>query len=292
MDLTARNRQVMWVLWVTLALNVAVALAKLLCAEVYGSLSLRADGYHSLSDGLSNVVGLVGMWLAMKPPDEEHPYGHRKFELAVAFAIAISLFWVAFHIVTEALGRWRGMEPVEASLLPFVVMIATILVNVGVSRYERRMGELLASPLLASDSAHTGSDVYASLAVLGSLAASAAGIRHVDLVAAVGIALLVAWQGYKMVSRTASLISDERVIDRVEVEKVACSFAEVKACHRVRSRGIADDVFLDLHLLVDPAMPVREAHDLSHRVEAALKGRFPGLHDVTIHLEPEGDPED
>lgn len=280
------------VLWLTLLANAAVAAAKFVCGALSGSLSLQADAFHSLSDGLSNVAGLVGMRMSAKPPDEEHPYGHRKFELVVALGIAMSLFWAAAHVMQEAWERRAGGSAIEAGPLPFAVMVATIAVNLAVSRYERRAGQRWGSALLSSDAAHTASDVYVSLAVLASLAASRFGIGAVDLVVAFGIALFIGWQGWRIVSRNASLISDERVIDREAVRRVALSFPEVKQCHRVRSRGISDEIFLDLHLHVDPAMPVREAHDLSHRVEERLRGVFPGLHDVTIHIEPEGDPLD
>ncbi len=280
------------VLWLTLAGNGAVAAAKYACGITYGSLSLQADAFHSLSDGLSNVAGLVGMRLAMKPPDEEHPYGHRKFELVVALGIAMSLFWAAWHVAAEAWDRLGGQVQIEMGVLPFAVIIGTIAVNIAVSRYERRAGERYGSALLVSDAAHTASDVYVSFTVLGSLAASALGIGVLDLVAALGVALVVAVQGYRIVARNASLISDERVIDQRKIERIVRSFRRVKACHRIRSRGISDEIFLDLHLHVDPEMSVREAHALSHEVEASLRDAFPGLHDVTIHVEPEGDPED
>lgn len=291
-DRESRSRGITRVLWATLAANAAVAAAKYACGVRYGSLSLQADAFHSISDSLANVAGLVGMRMAMKPPDEEHPYGHRKFELVVALGIAMTLFWAAFHVVVEAAGRLGGAPVLEQGWLPYAVMLATIAVNLAVTRWERLAGERYASPLLASDAAHTASDVYVSFAVLGSLVASAAGLGIVDLVTAFGIAFVIAFQGYRIVARNASLISDERVIDRREIERVVRGFPEVKACHRIRSRGVADDVFLDLHLHVDPEMPVREAHALAHRVEARLKEEFPGVHDVTIHIEPEGDPEE
>lgn len=292
MDRDARYAGITRVLWWTLVANAAVAAAKYACGVRYGSLSLEADAFHSLSDSLANVAGLVGMRMAMKPPDEEHPYGHRKFELVVALGIAMSLFWASWNVLTEAWSRLRGEVVIETGVLPFAVMIATIIVNILVTRYERAAGDRYGSALLASDAAHTASDVWVSVTVLGSLGAAAVGVDEVDLVAALLVAVVIAFQGYRIVARNASLISDERVIDQLQIERTVRSFPEVKACHRIRTRGISDEIFLDLHLLVDPAMPVSEAHALSHRVEAGLRELFPGLHDVTIHVEPEGDPED
>jgi cation diffusion facilitator family transporter len=279
------------VLWVTMALNLAVALAKLIYGWRSGAIAIAADGIHSLLDGSSNVFGLVGVWAARRPPDANHPYGHRKYETFAALAVAVMLFFGCYEIVVHAVERLRRPALPNVTPAGFVIVGITILVNLFVVWYERRAGRRLESELLLSDAAHTQSDVFASLLVIASFVAARNGIAWADLAAAALIVGLVLKAGFEILAGTLSTLSDERRLPPEEVEAVAVAEPGVLEVHNVRSRGPSDDIHVDLHVLVEATMTLADAHALGHRVEKRVRERWPGITDVVVHVEPALDSE-
>lgn len=274
------------VLWIIFFLNLIVALAKLIYGYRSGALGITADGIHSLLDAASNIVGLVGIAIARRPPDVNHPYGHRKYETFAALGISMMLFVGCFEVATAALERLRHPRLPDIDARGFIVLGLTLFINTIVVVYERREAKRLQSELLHSDAAHTGSDVLATLLVLASFVAIRAGVQWADLAAAAIIIGLIVRAGIRILLGTMSTLSDERRLDPREVEEAAQSEAGVLEVHNVRSRGPDDDIHLDLHVLVHPATPLAEAHALGHRVETRLRDRWPGVTDVVVHVEP------
>lgn len=281
-----RVRGIGRVLWLVLGLNLLVAAAKLLYGWHSHALSITADGVHSFVDGMSNLIGLVGLAAARRPPDANHPYGHRKYETFAALAIALMMFLGCWEIGTEALVRLLHPRAPEVSALGYGVIGVTLAINLLVVWLERREGRRLQSEILLADSVHTWSDVLASLLVLASFAALRAGAGWTDAVAAVLIIVLIVRAGFHILRGTLSTLSDERRIPPDAVERVALEEPGVLEAHNVRSRGPDDDIHLDLHILVDPAMSLAAAHALGHRVEERLRRAWPGLTDVVVHVEP------
>ncbi|MCW8141700.1 MAG: cation transporter [Planctomycetota bacterium] len=287
-DAAARAARVRRVLLWILALNVGVALAKAVVGWLAGSLSMMADAAHSGFDSSSNVVGLVAVTFAAQAPDREHPYGHHRFEVLGAGAIGVFLALVVWGIVDGALERLRDPRAVEAGPLAFGVLLVTLVVNVFVAAYERRMGVALRSPVLIADSQHTASDVLATCAVLLALVCVRLGYPGADPVIALVIAAYVGWIALRVVLGAANVLADRAAIAAEEVERVASAVPGVIDCHDVRTRGPEGAVFADLRVHVDPGMTVQAAHDISHAVEAALRQAFPDLVDIVIHVEPAG----
>lgn len=274
------------VLWGILFLNLAVAFAKLGYGWRSGAIAMTADGIHSLIDASSNVFGLVGVWVARRPPDANHPYGHRKYETFSALAVAVMLFLGCYEIVMTAIDRLRHPTVPRITLEGYLIVAVTLVVNVLVVWYERRAGLELKSELLLSDATHTQSDVFASLLVLVSFLAARLGIAWADVIAAGVIVVLILRAGFEVLAGTLSTLSDERRLPPDEVEAVAVAEPGVREVHNVRSRGPLDDIHLDLHVLVDPVMPLAEAHLLGHRVEQRLRDHWPDVTDVVVHVEP------
>ena len=285
--MSSRQHAILRVLFVTLGLNWGVAAAKLVVGSMSGSVALWADGFHSLLDGSSNVVALIGIWIAHRPPDEDHPYGHRKFEAMAALAIAAFLFFACFEVFTSAIERFRGGHVVEQSPLLYAVALGTLVVNLFVTRYERVQGERLKSDVLIADAAHTGSDVWATLLVLFSFVCARFGWTVVDGIAALVIAGVIAWAGWQILQRTLPTLADAALVPAPEVVALAETVAGVHECHDVRSRGVTDEVLVDLHILVDPMLPIAEAHQIGHRVERVVRERWPEVHEVLVHIEPD-----
>ena len=269
-----------------LVLNLLVAGAKLVFGYATGSISIISDGFHSLSDSGSNVMGLAGLRMSRKPPDADHPYGHRKFETMAAAGIFVFLLLVVVEVVETAVGRLRSGGAPVVTVYSFAVMIVTVLVNLAVVRYEAGEGRRLQSELLAADAAHTKSDVWTSCTVLTSLAASRLGYPMVDALGALVVAIFIARSGYHIGLETSGILADRVVLERDAVQAVVMSVPEVVGCHEIRTRGSFDYTFLDLHVWFRPEMPLFEAHRLSHVVKDRLMDAFPQIADAVIHIEP------
>lgn len=279
------------VLWVTLGLNSLVALAKLAYGLHSGVLAVVADGVHSLLDGGNNVVGLIAVSAAHQPPDEDHPYGHRKFETFAALAIGAFLLLASWEILKAAWDRLvEGAGASQVGPWGFALMGLTMVVSLGVSTYELRAGRRLRSEVLLADSSHTRADVMTSFTVLVALAASLVGWGWVDVVATLFIVAWICALAWQVVRPAMGVLADEAQIDRAVVDDVAMSVEGVRDVHRIRTRGHHDHVFVDLHVQVNPALTVEQAHEVAHGVEEAIRSRFPEVVDVVTHLEPHGDP--
>ncbi|HKA88433.1 MAG TPA: cation diffusion facilitator family transporter [Haliangiales bacterium] len=276
-----------------LTLNVAVAAAKAAYGWFSGSLSVASDAIHSTLDAAANVIGIVFLRMAKAPPDREHPYGHHKIETLAAAFIGLLIAGGAVRFAVSAVEALaRGREPPVAGAGGFAVMLGTLAVNIAVTRYEHRRGRELGSAFLVADAAHTLSDVFVTVGVIGALVASRLGVGAADPLVALAVIAVIAHTAWRIVTANLSVLLDRAVVDPERIRAAAMAVEGVAGCHRVRSRGVEGALLIDCHIQVDGALPLRDAHALSHRVEASIRGALAGVADVTIHIEPEGDPED
>ena len=270
-----------------LLLNIAVAAAKITFGYASGAISILSDGFHSLTDAASNVVGLVGVSAAGRPPDADHPYGHRKYETVAAAAVNAFLLLVIIEVLRNAFNHLTGRSaPPEITAASFAVMIVTVVVNLIVVVYESRAAARLESEVLLADATQTRSDVWSSLTVIAALVGTRAGLPILDPLAALVVAGFIGYAGYPVARATTRILSDRIVIAESDIERVVMSVDGVLGCHQIRTRGTVDHVFLDLHVWLPPAMPLTEAHALSHVVKDKLMARYPQIADAVIHIEP------
>lgn len=269
-----------------LVLNLAVAAAKLIFGYATGAVSIISDGFHSLTDSASNIIGIVGLRAARKPPDEDHPYGHRKFETLAAAGIFVFLAIVVVEVLRSVLGRLHGGQAPTIGGASFAVMLVTLAVNLGVVRYESARGRALKSELLLMDAAHTRSDVLTSCAVLISLAGVWAGFPVADAIGGLIVAIFIAHTGIQIAREMSAILADRAVMNEEDIRRVVMSIPDVVGCHQIRTRGSLDHTFLDLHLWCRGDNSLREAHRLSHIVKDRLIEEFPQIADAIIHIEP------
>jgi cation diffusion facilitator family transporter len=274
------------VLWVTLGLNLLVSAAKIAVGTLSGSMSMVADGYHSLVDGTNNVVGLVVASFAYAPPDEGHPYGHRKFETAATLLIGFALLSVAYHVVSEALSSVTRTQVPVVGRLNWVVMGLTLVVNLVVAWYEAREGRRLGSAYLIADAAHTRSDIYVTLGVVASFAGARAGVPWMDGLVALGIGGFIAVMGVQILIGSFHTLTDRAVIPPETLGALCLAVPGVESFRHIRTRGGPGAVYVDLVAFVDGTLPLRDAHDVADAIEAALMKRHPEIVDVVVHLEP------
>jgi cation diffusion facilitator family transporter len=284
--LATRSSGVSRVLIRVLVLNLAVAGAKLILGFATGAISVISDGFHSLTDSASNIMGLIGLRIAGKPPDANHPYGHRKFETLAAGGIFVFLLLVVIQVVQTAFSRFRAGTTPKVTGLSFAVMLGTLAVNMLVVRYEAGRGRALKSELLLADAAHTQSDVWTSCAVLMSLAAVKLGYPALDSIGALVIAVFIARAGLHIGLETSNILADKVVLDEEQIRRVVMAVPDVLGCHHIRTRGTYDHTFLDLHVWFASDTTLYEAHRLSHVVKDRLMEAFPQIGDAIIHIEP------
>ena len=285
-DFLARTAAVSTVLYRVLFLNLLVAAAKIALGLATGAVSILSDGFHSLTDTASNVVALIGVRLAAAPPDENHPYGHRKFETMASVGILLFLLLVLLEVLSAAWERFRSGGDPEVGTFSFVVMGGTFLVNLAVVSYERGAGRRLQSEVLLADAHHTTSDLFTSITVIAALIGVRFGYTWLDPLAAVVVAAFIGYACWEIFRSTTGILSDEIVIPEDDIRAVVSRVPGVMGCHNIRTRGSADHVFLDLHLWMPPDMSLQQAHSISHDVKDQLMERFPQIKDAIIHIEP------
>lgn len=247
-----------------------------------------ADGLHSFFDGLSNVVGLVGLWLASPKPDTNHPYGHKKFETLAAGAIGGFLVMTCLYLLWKAYRSWTLDVHPEVTTISFLIMFITMGINLFVTKWEREKGRELKSDILTADSYHTASDVLTSLSVLAGLIAIQAGYPFIDPLVAIVIAGVIAWTAIIVLKDVLSSLTDHIRLDPQDIRRSVITIPGILDCHDIRTRGLANHVFVDLSIHVEPTWSVEQAHALATDVEAHLLTHFDSVEDVVVHVEPEG----
>jgi len=287
--MTSSNRfqQIRRVLIATLIANIAVALAKLTVGLLTGILSMVADGFHSLLDGASNIIGLAGTALAARPPDHDHPYGHRRFETLASLMVGGMLLVTGWELLKGAISRLSEGSTPHVEPVNFVAMIATLIVNIAVTLYERREGKRLKSEFLLADSEHTRSDVLVSLAVLASLiAVRFFGLGWADAAATLVVVALIGLAAWRIVRHSAQILVDAAAIDPDRVTRIVADVPGIQAVKRVRSRGPIDEAHLDLDVEIAALTTTAHSDLMAHEIRERLRDRLGGLSDIQVHFVP------
>lgn len=274
-------------LFLILLLNWAVALLKIAYGMASRCVSIAADGFHSLSDGASNIIGLVGITLASQPKDRDHPYGHKKYETLFSLGIAALLFVISFGLLNKGITRLYSPVMPAIDQRGFVIMAATLLINIAVMKYERGKGLRLQSDILISDSMHTRADILVSVSVIIALAAIKLGYPVIDPLATIIIGLFIARTAIGIIRQCSTVLCDSAAILEVKkISDIVLGIKGVMTCHKIRTRGRPDDIHVDLHIQINPDMHIDQAHKISYRVEDEIRRAIPQVTDVVVHLEP------
>ena len=273
-------------------INVLLSAAKLWLGFISSTLSLLAEGFHSLLDSSANAVAVLGLTASLKPPDEEHPYGHRKFEALSAIAISFFMFLASFEVLQEIVHRVLSSEKHEAApnSICFVVVIVNLFANFAISHLEKKQAKALKSNLLLADSKHTMSDVWSTIAVICALLAVQLKIHFIDIVSSLLIVGFILHAGYEVIMSHLGPLTDSAMIDASTLEKVVMSVPGVMGCHKIRSRGMEDHIFVDLHVQVEKSISIENAHSISFAVEEAIKDFDSRIYEILVHLEDNNPP--
>lgn len=280
-------KKVKQVLWIILFANFAVALLKIIIGNQIKSYSMTADGFHSLSDGASNIVGLIGIFFASKPKDKNHPYGHKKFEIITSLFISGMLFVIAIKIILSAVLRIANPVVPAITIESLIALIITLFINIFVCMYEYRVGTKLNSYVLISDSLHTRSDIFVSLGVLVTLVGVKLGFPVIiESIVPIIISAFIIYSAYGIFRPSIGILVDRVAVDEDYIKEIVFEFNEVRDVHNIRSRGSKSFIYIDMHVMVDPFISVEQSHDLTHKIEKQIQEEINENAQVIVHIEP------
>ncbi|UCG88993.1 MAG: cation transporter [Gemmatimonadota bacterium] len=281
-----RSVRIRRVLIIILAANIAVVVAKLLVGIATDSLAVLGDTAHSSVDALNNILALVVVSIASRGPDEDHPYGHQKFETLGALAIVGFLSVAAFELSKGAVERLAtGPPPLSISSIQITILLATLAINVGVASYESHKGRQLNSEILLADAAHTKADVFVTIGVIASLVLVRVGITWADPVLGLAVAVVIVILAYRIMSRSVPILVDRHLLPSSTIRRSAERVPGVKGAYDIRSRGSQNQSFAELTIAIERSVTVEDAHQIADAVESRLRSDLQ-LHEIIVHVEP------
>lgn len=279
--------QVRRVLLITLLLNLLVAFGKIALGILTGALAITADGFHSLTDGAGNIAGLIANVYANQPPDDDHPYGHRRFESLAALLIGGLLLLTAWEMVQGVFERLQAPVVPDVTPLTFAVLGLTLVINIGVSRYQIRAGKRLKSEILLADAKNTRADVFVTLSVIfTTFIMLLTGWVWVDVVAALIVVVLIGRAAWQIVQETGGVLVDRAPYSPDELRVLAADVPGVQRVVRARSRGAADSVHIDIDVQVAREMTAAHTAAIAQTIRQRLQAHVGGISEVEVHFVP------
>ena len=294
MELTAKQRKnetTRITLW-GVAVNLVLAIIKISGGIIGQSQALLADGIHSLSDLASDGMVLIAVKHAGEDADEDHPYGHARYETLATVALGILLMGVAIGIVYGAILRLENPEEIATpALFTLIIAAISIVSNEGLYHATRAVAQKIRSPLLEANAWHHRSDAISSIVVLIGIGATFIGFPLLDAIAAIVVALMIAKIGLDLSRQSVQELVDTALEPEMvdKIKQTILSIDDVRELHMLRSRRMGHNALVDVHLLVSPKLSVSEGHHISEAVEKILIEKFDEINDVTVHIDPEDD---
>ena len=283
------GRQIKSITYLGMAVNVALSVIKVVIGLLASSLALVADGIHSLSDVATDAAVLLGLHLGSRKPDQSHPYGHGRAETFSAGLVAVILIVVGgamIYYATLAIARDETTTPHLSVLLAAVISIAA---KEWLYRITQKAAIASHSPALYANAWHHRSDALSSVAVLIGFISLEFNFGHGDQVAAIAVGLMIIWVGVKVIGDALRELTEAAVDpDTIEhIKKIINSDSAIRQWHNLRTRTVGREVFLDLHILVDPDLKITAAHEISERLEKTLDEQITRPINITVHIEPD-----
>ncbi|MFC3908514.1 cation diffusion facilitator family transporter [Legionella dresdenensis] len=275
------------------AMNALLGIIKLVGGFWFHSHALVADGFHSISDLLTDAMVLFASKYGSQDADDSHPYGHQRIETAATLLLSLLLILAGIGIAWDACDELIHASHDKPGWIALPIAVFSILANEALFHYTRHVGEKIKSALVIANAWHHRSDAASSIVVVIGLAASLAGYIYFDAIAAVIVGAMIikmgvdyAWNSVKELVDTAA---DPKTLE--EIENIIKQVKGVKKIHQLRSRFMGHDIFVDVHIQVAPYLSVSEGHYVAQHVHRALINKMQHVEDVTVHVDPEDDEE-
>ena len=277
------------VTYLSIVTNVGLCIVKLVIGLLSNSLALIADGVHSLSDLATDGAVLLGLHFGSKEPDKSHPYGHGRIETFSAVSVAVVLVVVGAGMIYYATIAIAKDKPTTPYIAVGVAATVSIAVKEWLYRVTKKAAVRSHSTALYANAWHHRSDALSSIAVLIGFIALKFRFTHGDQVAAIAVGLMIIWVGVTIIGSSLRELTESAIdADTIEnIKDVINSDSSIRQWHQLRTRTVGREVFLDLHILVDPDLNVAAAHEVSERLEKALDDQIPRPINIVVHIEPD-----
>ncbi len=269
--------------------NLGLGLGKMAAGSLFQSIALVADGVHSLSDLVSDFLVLLGGRLGSLPPDENHPYGHGKFETFSALAVALVLFIVGVGIGWEGIQSYLRPDAATPAMELILVAGISMVVKEVLFRYTRRVARAVDSPAMLANAWHQRSDALSSLAVLFGGLAGAFGFAHGDALAGIVVGIFIFWAAFGIAVGAFRELCEHAAEPevRLRIEEILNDSESIRSWHQLRTRRVGREILVDVHIQVDPGLSILQGHEITGVLKHRLANSLGAPCNTLIHLEPD-----
>lgn len=283
------NRQIRSVTNLGIAANIVLAAVKIAVGLLAGSVALVADGIHSISDMATDIAVLLGVHFGSKQPDESHPYGHGRIETFAAAFIGLALAAVGAAMIYRAAAAIGEQRYVKPGIIVLFVATASIIVKELLYRITKKVAIKSHSSALYANAWHHRSDAFSSIVVAIGFVSLRLGFNYGDQMAAGAVGLMIVLVAVRVTGDCLRELT-ESAVDQDTIERikhVVNANSSIRQWHRLRTRTVGREVFLDLHILVDPDLDIAAAHKIADSLESALHEQIARPVNITVHIEPD-----
>lgn len=289
------TRSIIVATWIGIIVNILLTVIKTIGGILSGSRALLADALHSASDIVGSIVILFAVKVAVRPPDEEHPYGHGKAENVGSVIIALLLIVVGIEISISSIKIFFGETPIAPGSLALVIILISIIIKEILFYYKLFLGKKYRSSALISEAWHHRSDSLSSLAALIGVGAAMVGEKlgwpilvYGDAVAGIVVSLIVIKVGYSLAQESFEVMM-EKVLSPDDSKKYIETVHTIQGVQRIDqilARTHGSYVIIDIKIGVNPKISVKEGHDIATDVKRTLLGEHKDIEDVFVHVNP------
>lgn len=283
------NKQIRFVTNLGIVGNLVLSAVKVGVGIFAGSMALFADGVHSLSDMATDVAVLLGVYFGSKQPDEKHQYGHGRIETFSAGFIGIALLGVGGVMIQRAAADIATGRYVRPGFIVLFVAIFSIVVKELLYKATKKVAVQSHSSALYANAWHHRSDSLSSVAVVAGFVSLQLGFKYGDQLAAVAVGLMIILVGIRVMTDCLSELTESAIdLDTIErIKHVINANSSIRQWHKLRTRTLGREVFVDLHILVNPDLNIVAAHEIAERLERALNEQITRPVNITVHIEPD-----
>ena len=283
------NKQIRLVTNLGIAANIVLSIVKVSVGLLAGSMALIADGIHSLSDMATDIAVLLGIYFGSKQPDESHPYGHGRIETFAAAFIGLALAIVGAAMIYRAAAAIAAQRYIKPGIIVLFVATASIIVKELLYRVTKTVAINSHSPALYANAWHHRSDALSSVVVVIGFVSLRLGFIYGDQMAAIGVGLMIILVAVRVVGDCLRELTEGAVDkDTIEhIKDIVNANSSIRQWHELRTRMVGREVFLDLHILVDPDLDIAAAHQIADNLESALHEQITRPVNITVHVEPD-----
>ena len=286
---TVAEKRIKTVTYLSVAANVVLSGVKVLFGLLSGSIALIADGLHSLSDIATDIAVLIGVYVGAKKPDEKHPYGHGWAETFSAGFVALVMVGVGGSMIYYPATKIAQGEITDPRIAVIIVAVISVIAKELIYRRTKKVAVEAHSSSLYANAWHHRSDAGSSVAVIAGAVSLRFGFVNGDHLAAMAVGLMIVMTGVGVLVECLREITESAVDPKTieQIRGIIKSNQAIREWHKLRTRTIGREVFLDVHILVDPELNVSAAHEIAENLEVAIDSAISRPVNVTVHVEPD-----